>query len=68
MNNVSVASSERYAEKKGLEKTQYTMYPRVRGFSTAAVCLSDGQGVGKSIDAVYNVTMAYEDFTKVNDI
>ncbi len=67
LNDASVASSERYSEKMGVEKTHYTMHPRVRGFSQAAVSLSDRTNTGKGIDAVYNVTMAYEDFSKVYD-
>ncbi len=66
LNEESVASSDKYAQKLGIAKTQYTMHPRVRGFSQAAVCLSNRTGIGKGIDAVYNVTMAYDDFAKVN--
>ncbi len=66
LNDVSVASSVRYAEKMGIERTHYTMHPRVRGFIQAAQCLTDRTGTGKRIDAVYNVTMAYDDFSKVN--
>ncbi len=66
LNEVSVASSDNYAKKMGIAKTHYTMHPRVRGFSQAAMCLSDRAGVGTGIDSVYNVTMAYDDFSKVN--
>ncbi len=65
LNPISKASSDKYAEKKSLPQTHYTMYPKVRGFSQAVALLSDTETKGKGIDAVYNVTMAYDDFAKV---
>lgn len=49
-----LARSQEYARRQGLDPTRHVMLPRTKGFSACV------QGLRRHLDAVYDVTIAYE--------